>query len=128
LDAFGVHGVGGALGALLTGVFATKAWGAPADGLLRGGVTTFFTQVIGIVVAAAYSVVVSFVLLKLIDATLGLRVSKDEEREGLDAVLHGESGYELGPISGGAYAHDAEERASDPERRSGKSLQEGLVS
>jgi Amt family ammonium transporter len=106
LDAFGVHGVGGALGALLTGVFAAKAWGAPADGLIGGGLGVFGTQALGVAVACLYSAAVSFALLKLIDATLGLRVSKDEEREGLDAVLHGESGYELDQISGGAVADD----------------------
>jgi Amt family ammonium transporter len=94
LDAFGVHGVGGALGALLTGVFAAKAWGSPSDGLLKGGGGVFVTQAIGLVAAIAYAVVVSFGLLKLLDKTIGLRVDKDQEREGLDAVLHGESGYE----------------------------------
>jgi hypothetical protein len=66
----------------------------------------FGTQALGVAVACVYSAAVSFALLKLIDATLGLRVSKDEEREGLDAVLHGESGYELDQISGGAVADD----------------------
>jgi Amt family ammonium transporter len=124
-----VHGVGGALGALLTGVFAAKAWGSPSDGLLRGGVSTFVTQIIGIGAAMAYAVVVSFGLLKLIDATIGLRVTKDEEREGLDAVLHGESGYELGPVSGGAYGHIESKSSSDRDERSddGK-LEEGLAS
>jgi Amt family ammonium transporter len=129
LDAFGVHGVGGALGALLTGVFAAKAWGSPSDGLLRGSASTFLTQVIGVGAAMAYAVVVSFGLLKLIDATIGLRVTKDEEREGLDAVLHGESGYELGPISGGAYGHIEAKGSQDrDERRDDGKLEEGLAS
>jgi ammonium transporter, Amt family len=102
LDAFGVHGVGGALGALLTGVFAAKVWGAPVDGLMKGGVGVFGVQALGLGAAIAWAMVVSFVLLKLVDATLGLRVAKDEEREGLDSVLHGESGYEMGQISGGS--------------------------
>jgi Amt family ammonium transporter len=131
LDAFGVHGVGGALGALLTGVFAAKAWSSPSDGLLYRGVGTFITQLIGVVAAAAYAVVVSFGLLKLIDATIGLRVTKDEEREGLDAVLHGESGYEMGPVSGGSYGHVESKSASDHDERSNDSdgkLEEGLAS
>jgi ammonium transporter, Amt family len=105
LDAFGVHGVGGALGALLTGVFAAKAWGSPVDGLLigwrDGGRSVFGVQALGVAAAAAYAVAVSFGILKLIDVTIGLRVAKDVEREGLDVVLHGESGYELGGVSGG---------------------------
>ena len=105
LDAFGVHGVGGALGALLTGVFAAKAWGSPSDGLSRGGGAVFVTQVIGVAAAVAYSVTVSFLLLKLVDKTIGLRVTKDQEREGLDAVLHGESGYELSQVTGSSLAH-----------------------
>ncbi|QEL54095.1 ammonium transporter [Chromobacterium paludis] len=82
LDAFGVHGVGGILGALLTGVFAVKDIGG-ADGSLA-------TQALGVGVTAAYCAVVTFVLLKLVDMVLGLRVAEDEEREGLDLVLHGE--------------------------------------
>jgi Amt family ammonium transporter len=114
LDAFGVHGVGGALGALLTGVFATKAL-TPGNtgGLLDGATAVFTTQVIGVVVAAAYSAGVTFVLLKIIAATVGLRVSADEEREGLDSTLHGESGYALG-LGGGA--HGASEAEAAPER------------
>jgi ammonium transporter, Amt family len=101
LDAFGVHGVGGALGALLTGVFATKAL-TPNNtgGLLDGATSVFTTQVIGVVVAAAYSAIVTAGILLVLRATIGLRVAKDEEREGLDAVLHGESGYTLGTAIG----------------------------
>ncbi|KER68181.1 ammonium transporter [Burkholderia aenigmatica] len=82
LDAFGVHGVGGILGALLTGVFAVKDIGG-ADGSL-------LLQAKGVAITLVYSGVLSFVLLKLIDLTIGLRVSEEEEREGLDVVLHGE--------------------------------------
>ncbi|MDR0245097.1 MAG: ammonium transporter [Burkholderia sp.] len=82
LDAFGVHGVGGILGALLTGVFAVKDIGG-ADGSL-------LLQAKGVLITLVYSGVLSFVLLKLIDLTMGLRVSEEEEREGLDVVLHGE--------------------------------------
>lgn len=95
LDAFGIHGVGGALGAVLTGVFAAAAWGG-TDGLIGGNSELFIENIIGVLAAAAYSVVVTIVLLKLIDATIGLRVSDDEESEGLDTNLHGEEGYHMG--------------------------------
>ncbi|MGU7773927.1 ammonium transporter [Burkholderia sp. MR1-5-21] len=83
LDAFGVHGVGGILGALLTGVFAVKDIGG-ADG-------NVMLQLKGVVITLVYSGVLSFILLKLIDLTIGLRVTEEEEREGLDVILHGEA-------------------------------------
>jgi Amt family ammonium transporter len=95
LDAFGIHGVGGALGAILTGVFAATVWGGES-GLIDGSSKLFIENIIGVVAAAAYSVTVTFVILKVIDATIGLRVSKDEETEGLDTNLHGEEGYHMG--------------------------------
>jgi Amt family ammonium transporter len=95
LDAFGIHGVGGALGAVLTGVFAAAVWGG-TDGLIAGNSELFIENIIGVVAAAAYSAIVTVVLLKVIDATVGLRVSGDEENEGLDANLHGEEGYHMG--------------------------------
>ncbi|XLM23299.1 ammonium transporter [Chromobacterium piscinae] len=82
LDAFGVHGVGGILGALLTGIFAVKDIGG-ADGSLA-------TQALGVGVTIVYCGIVTFILLKLVNIVLGLRVAEDEEREGLDVVLHGE--------------------------------------
>lgn len=92
LDAFGVHGVGGALGALLTGVLATSSVNsASANASLK----LFGLQLIGLIVSGLYAAIVSFVLLKVLNATLGLRVTQDEEREGLDSVLHSESGYHL---------------------------------
>jgi Amt family ammonium transporter len=121
LDAFGVHGVGGALGALLTGVFASKVWGATADGPIYGGAAGLHVlgvQALGVAAAIAWAVAVSFVLLKVVDVTVGLRVAKDEEREGLDSVLHGESGYEMGQISTGHAAsgdsHAEREVAEEP--------------
>ncbi len=94
LDVFGVHGVGGIVGALLTGVFATKTVNtAGADGLLYGNPQQLLTQLIAVLVVAAYAAIVTFILLKVIDATIGIRVSKDEETEGLDASQHGESAY-----------------------------------
>ena len=103
LDAFGVHGVGGLLGALLTGVLAEKAWNAAgSDGLLAGNGELLLKQLAGVGAAAAFAGVATFVLLKLIDLVIGVRVAPDEEREGLDATLHGESGYAIG---GGAGYH-----------------------
>jgi Amt family ammonium transporter len=94
LDAFGVHGVGGILGALLTGVFAQKALNpGGADGLLAGNPAQLGKQLVGIVVVGAYSALLTYGLLKLIDRTMGLRAAKDDELEGLDASQHGESGY-----------------------------------
>jgi ammonium transporter, Amt family len=96
LDAFGVHGVGGTLGALLTGVFATRAvWdiGKGAKlGLLEGG-PVLTGQIAAVGVTWIYSIVVTFVLLKVLDAVMGLRVTQDEETRGLDVSQHGEEGY-----------------------------------
>jgi len=94
LDVFGVHGVGGIVGAILTGVFATTSVNsAGLDGLLYGNPGQVVTQVIAVVVVAAYAGAVTFGLLKLIDVTIGLRVSEQEEQEGLDASQHGETAY-----------------------------------
>ncbi len=93
LDAFGVHGVGGFLGALLTGVFA-KAAIAGKDaplGALEGHVEQIWIQLQGITWTAGYDLVATFILLKLIDLVIGLRVDPDVEREGLDLNLHGET-------------------------------------
>jgi len=95
LDAFGIHGVGGALGAILTGVFAAEVWGGAA-GLMDGNSALVTENAIGVLAAAAYSALVTFVILKVIDATVGLRVTNDEESEGLDTNLHGEEGYHMG--------------------------------
>jgi ammonium transporter, Amt family len=90
LDVFGVHGVGGFTGTLLTGVFAVAAVGEVA-GLLEGNGRQVLTQLYGIVVVLAWSGIVSFVLLKVIDFLLPLRVRTEEEQMGLDVALHGES-------------------------------------
>lgn len=96
LDAFGVHGIGGLLGAVLTGVFASKVWNsAGQDGLIKGNTSLFVEQLIAVAVAAAYAAVACFVVLKIVDALVGLRVAKDEELEGLDTALHGEEAYAL---------------------------------
>jgi Amt family ammonium transporter len=107
LDAFGVHGIGGAAGAVLTGVFAARSFNSAGnDGLLLGNTSLMLTQLLGVVAAAAYAGIVTFVLLKVIDLVIGLRVNKEEESEGLDAVLHGESGYSLSG-SGARAEHSA---------------------
>ncbi len=94
LDVFGVHGVGGTLGALLTGVFAREVWGG-VDGLFAGNVDQFLAQVYGVAATAVYAIVVSFIILKVIDLTIGLRISPEDEQRGLDVSQHGETGYNL---------------------------------
>jgi Amt family ammonium transporter len=89
LDAFGVHGVGGLLGALLTGVFCFT----PVGGVLSGSFGQLGLQALGAGVAAVYAGVVTFVLAKGIGAVWGLRVDDNEERDGLDLIIHGERGY-----------------------------------
>jgi Amt family ammonium transporter len=92
LDAFGVHGVGGFIGAILTGVFAAEAvGGSAATGALEGNVGQIWTQLYGAGVTIVYSFVASFIILKAIDWTLGLRVPDTVERDGLDLALHGEA-------------------------------------
>jgi len=95
LDAFGVHGVGGFVGAILTGVFVDSSFGGAglADGVSIGGQVA--SQFIGAGATIVYCGVVSFILLKIIDAVIGLRVTDEQEQEGLDLVLHDEKGYNL---------------------------------
>jgi len=95
LDVFPVHGVGGVIGTVLTGVFAATTLGGVgfAEGVTMGKQLT--TQLTGILVTAAWSGIVTLILLKLIDVTLGLRVTVEQETEGLDTVLHNETGYNL---------------------------------
>ncbi len=97
LDAFGVHGIGGAAGALMTGLFAKGIY----NNGHAGGFDLLSKQAIAVGAAAAWSNVVTFVLLKAIDLVLGLRVEPEAEHEGLDGSLHGESAY--GSPSGGAH-------------------------
>jgi Amt family ammonium transporter len=95
LDVFGVHGVGGIIGALATGIFATKTINpAGADGLLYGNPGQLVTQAIAVVVVALYAAGVTWILLKLVDLLLGLRVSPEEEARGLDVSQHGEVAYQ----------------------------------
>jgi Amt family ammonium transporter len=90
LDAFGIHGVGGAVGAVLTGVFATSSVNSLGKGLIDGNPDQVMTQVIGLGYAGVYCAVVTYVILMVVSATLGLRVSPEEEMEGLDLSQHGE--------------------------------------
>ena len=99
LDAFGVHGAGGTLGAILTGVFAKSAinpiFGAgKATGLLEGNGRQLLNQFVGVGVAWSLSIVGTLMILFVVDKAIGLRVSEDDEREGLDLSQHGEDGYD----------------------------------
>jgi Amt family ammonium transporter len=90
LDVFGVHGVGGIVGALLTGVFAAESVGG-VPGLLEGNPGQVFIQIWGIAATIVWCAIASFVILKVVDALVGLRVDGETEREGLDLRLHGET-------------------------------------
>lgn len=89
LDAFGVHGIGGIFGAIMTGVFAVKEIGGTA-GLIEGNAAQVGLQALGVVVTIVYCAIVTFALLKVLDMAMGLRVESDEERQGLDISIHGE--------------------------------------
>ncbi len=93
LDAFGVHGLGGIVGALMTGAFAAESLGGQglAEGMTIG--SQLWAQLVGVVVTVLYAGIVSFILLKIVDSVIGLRVAEDEEERGLDISLHNEQGY-----------------------------------
>src|SRR5438876_9783920 len=102
VDAFGVHGAGGTLGALLTGVFASSAvnpifkdaqGSTLPSGLLEGNAHQLVNQLVGVVIAWALAAVGTLIILKIVDATIGLRVSEEHEIQGLDLSQHGEEGY-----------------------------------
>ena len=100
LDAFGVHGAGGTIGAVLTGIFANSVinpiFGAgKATGALEGNVHQLLNQLTGIGIAWGISIVGTLVILFVVDKTMGLRVTEDDEREGLDITQHGEEGYDF---------------------------------
>jgi Amt family ammonium transporter len=90
LDAFGVHGIGGAAGAILTGVFAVNEYGG-TSGLLEGNGGQVIQQLIGVGIIFVYDVIVTLIILKIVDLVIGLRVSEEVERDGLDLALHGET-------------------------------------
>lgn len=94
LDVFGIHGIGGIIGAIGTGIFVSPALGGVGvNGYSMAGQVA--TQATGVIITILWSGVVSFVAFKLIDMTMGLRVSEEEEREGLDTASHGERAYNL---------------------------------
>jgi Amt family ammonium transporter len=97
LDVWGVHGIGGCIGTILLGVFASKAMNASgADGLMLGGTHFFAKQVIAVVIASAYAFLFTYVMLFIIDKITPVKVSEAEEDAGLDAALHGEKAYDEG--------------------------------
>lgn len=94
LDVFGIHGIGGMIGAIGTGIFVSPALGGVGvDNYSMGG--QVITQATGVLITVVWSGVVSFIAFKLIDLTMGLRVSEEEEREGLDTASHGERAYNM---------------------------------
>jgi ammonium transporter, Amt family len=101
LDAFGVHGAGGTIGAILTGVFASSAinpvYGAgKPTGWIEGNGHQVLNQLVGVAIAWGLSIVGTLILLKIVDLIIGLRVTRDDEIEGLDVTQHGEEGYDFG--------------------------------
>jgi Amt family ammonium transporter len=101
LDAFGVHGVGGTIGAVLTGVFAVAAVNCPPTisdarlGLVEGNGRQVLSQTVAAVMTWVIAAIGSLAILKVVDMTLGLRVSEEDEFDGLDLSQHGESGYNI---------------------------------
>ena len=96
LDVFGVHGVGGIIGAVLTGVFAFPQFGgvwSPAEGVTVAG--QVITQIKGVLFTLIYTGILTVIILKVVDVVIGLRVTDDQETEGLDLSMHNERGYNL---------------------------------
>jgi len=106
LDAFGVHGVGGTLGAILTGVFASGVINHNIAGKYEGGSAQLGRQLIATIVTWGIAVVGCFVLLKIVDLLVGLRVSESDEYDGLDLSQHGESGYNFEEVFPGSVSTD----------------------
>ncbi len=109
LDAFGVHGAGGTVGALLTGIFATRAinpilhdaqGNAVGLGFVDGNFGQILNQMVGIAIAFVLAIVGTLAILKLVDLIIGLRVATEDEMQGLDVTQHGEEGYywEASPV------------------------------
>ncbi len=99
LDVWGVHGIGGCIGTILLGVFASKAMNpAGADGLMLGGAHFFAKQVIAVVIASAYAFIFTYVMLFIINKITKVKVSEAEEDAGLDTALHGEKAYDEGAL------------------------------
>jgi Amt family ammonium transporter len=91
LDVFGVHAIGGIVGAILTGVLSRNAIAEGKGGLIDGNAGQVLTQIYGVAVTLIYCAIVTYIILKVIDIVIGLRVKPEEEREGLDITLHGEA-------------------------------------
>jgi len=99
LDVWGVHGIGGCLGTILLGVFASKAMnGAGADGLMNGGTTFFIHQVVAVIGASIYAFVFTYVMLVVINKITKVKVEEAHEDAGLDIALHGEKAYDEGAL------------------------------
>jgi Amt family ammonium transporter len=95
LDAFGIHGIGGTIGAILTGVFADPAINEAGKGLLYGNPGQLWTQLIAVAVTLVYSGVMTFIIFTVLKAVVGIRVDGEEEYVGLDESQHGEKAYNL---------------------------------
>jgi Amt family ammonium transporter len=96
LDTFGLHGIGGIVGAFLTGVFANAAVNpAGANGLFKNNGAQLVNQIVAVLATISYSSIGTFILLKIVDAAVGLRISKEDELEGLDLSQHREVGYNM---------------------------------
>ena len=94
LDVWAVHGMGGVWGALATGLFASSAYGLGVDGIFSGGdISVLTTQIIAVVATIAYAGIVTFILLKVLDKTIGLRVDAKDEEAGMDISVHAEEAY-----------------------------------
>ena len=94
LDVWAVHGMGGVWGALATGLFASAAYGVGVDGVFSGGdISVFTTQIIAVVASIAYAGIVTFIILKALDNTIGLRVDDKDEEAGMDISVHAEDAY-----------------------------------
>ena len=115
LDVFGVHGVGGTWGAIATGLFASKAINeAGADGLFAGNAGLLFSQLAAVAATAVFAFVGSVVLLKVVDAVVGLRVNEEEEFAGLDLSQHSENAYAFEGGYGGGGAHVEPQTRREP--------------
>jgi Amt family ammonium transporter len=112
LDVVAAHGVGGTVGALLTGVFAEKAWNGTADGLLFGNPGQLGTQAIAVGAAIVYSGVLSFVLLKLVGLVTPLRASENDEGLGMDISQHNDEAYATGEGATLVHPSSADQMAS----------------
>jgi len=96
LDVVAVHGIGGTWGAFATGLFASKAVNAAGrDGLLLGDASTLGIQIVAIAATWLFAAVMTWIILKILDATMGLRVSNEDEQMGLDLSQHNEAGYTM---------------------------------